>query len=316
RLSEARVEGYRNFGTKLWNAARFCEMNGCAFDPAFDPKSAKETLNQWIIHEAGKTATEATKALETYRFNDAAGAIYKFVWNVFCDWHLELAKPILLGPDAPAKAETQKATAWVLSEVLKLLHPFMPFITEELWAETAKREKALVVTAWPKREDFPAAEKADAEINWMIGLITAIRSARVEMNVPAGAKIPMLAVGADAAVSLRIDAYRDLIARLARLESLHLASLPPKGAVQIVHEGGVFALPLAGIIDIAAEKARLQKEIDKCSKEIEAIDKKMSNANFVERAPAEVVEENRERRVAFVERSEKLAAALAQISES
>ncbi len=315
RLSEARVEGYRNFGTKLWNAARYCEMNECAFDPAFDPAGAKETLNQWIIHEAGRCATEATSALETYRFNDAAGAIYRFVWNVFCDWHLELAKPILMGADGPTKDETRKATAWVLSQILKLLHPFMPFITEELWNATARRDGALVIAHWPKPAEFPAAEKAAAEINWMIGLITAIRSARAEMNVPAGAKIPMVAIAPDAGVSLSLDLYRDLIARLARLESIHVAPDAPKGAVQVVHEGGVFALPLAGIIDMEAEKARLKKEIDKCDKEIEAIDKKMSNKNFVERAPAEIVEENRERRVSFSERKEKLAAALKQISD-
>ncbi|MEK7266573.1 MAG: valine--tRNA ligase [Pseudomonadota bacterium] len=316
RLSEARVEGYRNFGTKLWNAARFCEMNGCVFDEGFKPAMAKETLNQWIIHEAGKAAAETMGALESYRFNDAAGAVYRFVWNVFCDWHLELTKPILMGPDCAAKTETQQATAWVLSEILKLLHPFMPFVTEELWRETAARPKALAVTSWPAPGDFPAAEKAAEEINWVIGLITAIRSARAEMNVPAGAKIPMIAVGADASVSLAIDANRDLIARLARLDEIHLASTSPKGAVQIVHEGGVYALPLAGVIDIDAEKSRLKKEFDKCVKEIETIYKKMSNPNFVDKAPVEVVEENRERRIAFVERQEKLTAALKQISEA
>jgi valyl-tRNA synthetase len=314
RLAEARVEGYRNFGTKLWNAARFCEMNECVFDPAFDPEDAKETLNQWIIHEAGMAAGEATAALEGYRFNDAANALYKFVWNVFCDWHLELAKPILLGEDSAAKDETRKTTAWVLSEILKLLHPFMPFVTEELWAETARRDTALVSAPWPKSSQFPQAPKAAEEINWVIGLITAIRSARAEMNVPAGAKIPMLAIAADAAVSLRIDLHRDLIARLARLETITTASQSPKGSVQIVHEGATFALSLAGIIDIEAERARLTREIDKCASEIETIDKKMANKSFVERAPAEIVEENRERRVGFVERQEKLALALKQLS--
>ena len=315
RLSEARVEGYRNFGTKLWNAARFCEMNECRFDPAFDPASAEETLNQWIVHEAGLAAAETTAALESYRFNDAAGAMYKFVWNVFCDWHLELAKPILMGPDVAAKEETRKTTAWVLSQAFKLLHPFMPFITEELWRETAARGAQLIVSDWPSAAAFPRNDKAAAEINWLIGLITAIRSTRQEMNVPAGAKVPMAAVAAGAEISLRIDRNRDLIARLARLEPISVAPSAPKGAVQIVHEGGVYALPLSGIIDIAAEKARLAREIEKCVKEIVGIDKKMSNAQFVERAPAEIVEENRERRIAFSERCEKLSAALRQISE-
>ncbi len=316
RLSEARVEGYRNFGTKLWNAARFCEMNGCAFDPAFEPASANETLNQWIIHEAGLAFAETTSALETHRFNDAAGAMYKFIWNVFCDWHLELTKPILLGPDGAAKAETQAATAWVLSQALKLLHPFMPFVTEELWAGTAKRPAPLIVTQWPKASDFPRADKAAEEINWLIGLITAIRSARAEMNVPAGSKIPMAAIAPGAQASLRIDLHRELIARLARLDPVSMAPAAPKGAVQIVHQGAVYALPLAGVIDLAAEKARLAREIDKCVGEIGTIDKKMSNASFVERAPVEIVEENRERRIAFVERQEKLTAALKQISEA
>jgi len=316
RLSEARVEGYRNFGTKLWNAARFCEMNGCVCDAGFDPAEAKVTLNQWIIDEAGKAAAETTAALQSYRFNDAAGAMYKFIWNVFCDWHLELAKPILLGEDCAARAETQKATAFVLTQAMKLLHPFMPFVTEELWRETATRKTALIVAPWPDAGEF--AENADAavEINWVIGLISAIRSARAEMNVPAGAKIPMIAVAAGPAASLRLDLHRDLIARLARLDAIHLAGDAPKGTVQIIHEGGVFVLPLAGIIDLEAEKARLRKEIDKCDKEIDGIDKKMSNASFVERAPIEIVEENRERRVAFSERREKLAAALQQISQA
>jgi valyl-tRNA synthetase len=316
RLSEARVEGYRNFGTKLWNAARFCEMNECRFDPAFDPASAKETLNQWIVHEAGLAAAETTAALETYRFNDAAGAMYKFVWNVFCDWHLELAKPILMGLDGAAREETRKTTAFVLSEALKLLHPFMPFITEELWKETAPRPSHLIVAAWPEAAAFPPNDAAAAEINWLIGLITAIRSARQEMNVPAGAKVPMAAVAAGPEISLRIDRYRDLIARLARLDPISVAPLAPKGAVQVVLDGGVYALPLAGVIDIAAEKARLAKEIDKCVKEIDGIDKKMSNPNFVDKAPVEIVEENKERRIAFVERREKLLAALKQISEA
>ncbi len=316
RLSEARVEGYRNFGTKLWNAARFCEMNGCVFDAAFDPASARETLNRWIIHEAGKTVEEATAALQSFRFNDAAGAIYRFAWNVLCDWHIELAKPILMGEDCPAKEETRKTTALVLSEVFKLLHPFMPFITEELWRESASRETALIVAPWPEAKSLPRAESAAAEINWVIGLINAIRSARAEMNVPAGAKIEMVAVAAGPAPSLRLDLHRELIARLARLSSIRLADAAPKGAVQIVHEGGIYAMPLAGVIDIAAEKARLAKEIEKCVKEIEAVDKKMSNPSFVERAPVEIVEENRERRIAFAARQEKLAAALNQIAEA
>ncbi|MEZ5916591.1 MAG: valine--tRNA ligase [Parvularculaceae bacterium] len=315
RLSEARVEGYRNFGTKLWNAARFAEMNDCRFDPAFDPAGVDEPLNKWIIHEAGNLVGDVTTALEAYRFNDAAGAAYKFVWNVFCDWHLELAKPILTGPDGDAKDETRKTTAWVLAEILKLLHPFMPFITEELWAKTAARESLLVVTSWPASEDFPRSPVAADEINWLIGLITAIRSVRAEMNVPAGAKIPMVHIGGGE-IGERLSAHHELISWLARLISIETADAAPKGAVQVVHEGAIFALPLADVIDIAAEKARLKKEIDKCSKEIETVDKKLANKNFVDKAPVEIVEENKQRRVDFEERKAKLASALQQLSEA
>ena len=331
RLSEARIEGYRNFGTKLWNAARFCEMNECAFDPAFDAASVRETLNQWIIHEAARAAEETTLALETYRFNDAAGALYKFVWNVLCDWHLELAKPILMGEDSAAKDETRKTTAFVLSGALRLLHPFMPFITEELWKGYGDGKTLLVEAEWPHMPDASvkksgslsikgapieaAYAKSAEEIDWLIGLITAIRSARAEMTVPAAARIPFVAVNAGPEVSLRLDAHGGLLSRLARLDGIHNAETAPKGAVQIVHEGRVYALPLADIIDIAAEKARLSREIEKCEKEIDGVDKKLANKNFVERAPADVVEENRERRVAFTERKEKLGVALKQISE-
>jgi valyl-tRNA synthetase len=314
RLSEQRVEGYRNFSTKLWNAARFCEMNGCAFDPAFAPERAKETLNRWIVHEAASAIAEVTEALKAYRFNDAASAAYRFVWNIFCDWHLELAKPVLTGPDGAAKEETRAATAYAFSLILKLLHPFMPFVTEELWRETNSGDGFLATAPWPTAADAPLAPVAAEEINWLIGLISEIRSTRSEMNVPAAAKIAMLAIAPDAETARRLDAYRDRISWLARIESQNFASTAPKGAVQVVHQGVVMALPLEGVIDFAAERARLAKEIEKCGKEIDAIDKKMSNASFVDKAPPEIVEENRERRIAFSERKEKLSAALSQIA--
>jgi valyl-tRNA synthetase len=314
RLSEARVEGYRNFGTKLWNAARFCEMNECVFDPAFDPASAKETLNRWIVHEANACAGEVTRALEAYRFNDAAGAVYKFIWNVFCDWYVELSKPALMDGAAGVRAETQKTAAWTLTQILKLLHPFMPFITERLWGETGARGGMLITAEWP--QEIAALQNAGAanEINWAVGLITAIRSVRAEMNVPAGAKIPLVAVHAGAADNARLAAHEAVIARLARLSGLSHAPEAPKGAVQVVHEGAVFALPLADVIDIGAERARLEKETAKLVDEIARIDKKLGNASFVERAPAEVVEEQRARRADYAAQQEKVAAALTRLA--
>ncbi len=309
RLSESRVEGYRNFGNKLWNAARFCEMNECAPDAGFDPATVKATLNQWIVHEANNCAAEVTRELEAFRFNDAAGAIYKFSWNVFCDWYLELAKPTFMGDDEAAKTETRATAAWALDQIIKLLHPFMPFISEELWGAFAVRER-LITAAWPNPDAGLENAVAAEEMNWVIDLITAIRSVRQEMNVPAGAKIPMVFSGGDA--EARIEAHSGVLSRLARLSDI-TAGAPPKGAVQIVQGETTIALPLGGVIDLDAEHARLDKEIAKAASEIAGIDKKLANKNFVERAPKEVVEEQHTRRADFETQIEKLNAALERL---
>jgi valyl-tRNA synthetase len=313
RLSEQRVEGYRNFTTKLWNAARFCEMNECAVDLNFDPAGAAETLNQWIAHEANACVGAVTEALESYRFNDAAIAIYKFTWNVFCDWFVELAKPVLTEGESPARSETQRTAAWTLDLILKLLHPFAPFVTEELWRSLAARERALIVAEWPRTDDRLRKEGAAADVNWAIDLITAIRSMRTDLDVPAGDRIPLQAVANGALSAERLARHAGVLSRLARLSSIDRASAAAKGAVQVVHHGEVFALPLAGAIDLDGAKKRLAKEIEKCAKEVEAVDKKLGNASFVEKAPPEIVEENRERRAAAAERQAKLAAALSDL---
>ena len=308
RLSEQRIEGYRNFGTKLWNAARFAEMNECKVDPDFDPSSVKAVLCKWIIHEANACAAETTKALEAYRFNEAASAIYRFSWNVFCDWSLELAKPVFQGGDEAEKAELQATIAWALDQILKLLHPFMPFLTEELWSETSNRDKQLIIADWPNFDPGLENKEAAAEINWTIDLITSVRSVRAEMNVPAGAKIPMVCVNLEAASRLKLAAYGLLVRRLARIDDMSFADEAPEGAIQIVHEGDTFFLPLADVIDIGAEKARLEKEISKIEGEISKIDKKLANENFTAKAPPAVVEEQKTRRVDFEAELEKLQA--------
>lgn len=313
RISESRVEGYRNFSTKLWNAARFCEMNDCKPDPAFDPAKATLPLSQWIIHEANKCAGDVTRDIAAYRFNDAATAVYRFAWNIFCDWHVELAKPIFFGEDEAEKTEIRAATAWAFDQLLKLLHPFMPFVTEELWGAITKRDANLMVTEWPSREAGLENQSAADELNWTIELITAIRSVRAEMNVPAGAQIEMMQVGDDASVSSRLSSHGALLKRLARLSSIGQASDAPKGAMQVIHDGATFALPLGDVIDITAETARLTKDIDKATKEIAGIDKKLANKNFVDKAPAKVVEEQHTRRADFVTQVEKLNAALARL---
>src|SRR5262245_52109468 len=214
KLSTHRVEGYRNFATKLWNAARFAEMNECVRQKGFDPKSVAETLNRWIAGEVERTAAAVTTGIETYKFNEAATAIYEFTWGTFCDWYLELTKPILNGDDEAAKAETRATTAWVLDQILKLLHPFMPFITEELWellaGAPAAGEELLCLAAWPAFEGL-AEEEADAEIRWLIELVSEVRSVRSEMNVPGGAKIPLVLVGAGKLPRARADRYEETI---------------------------------------------------------------------------------------------------------
>ncbi len=314
RLSEQRVEGYRNFATKLWNAARFAQMNDVKPEAGFDPAAASLTLNQWIIHEANECAAAVTRELEAYRFNDAAGAIYRFTWNVFCDWFLELAKPVFQGVDEAAKKETRAAGAFALGHILKLLHPFMPFVSEELWRELGY-EGALITTAWPQANAKLENAAAAKDMQWAIDLITSIRSVRQEMNVPVAAKIPLLFIGGGDAATAQLKTHDDVLKRLARLSDISTADAAPKGAVQIVHGDGVAALPVADFIDLDAEKARLAKEQAKAEKEIATIDKKLANKKFVERAPAEVVEEQKTRRTGYEAELEKLNAALARLKD-
>jgi valyl-tRNA synthetase len=297
KLSPSRVEGYRNFATKLWNAARFAEINACLPVKDFDPASAKQTINRWIAGESERALAAVTEAIEAYRFNEAAGAIYSFIWHKFCDWYLELIKPILAGNDEAA-AETRAMTAWVLDRALKLLHPFMPFVTEELWAKLAApdapRDSLLILAPWPKHLGLENAA-ADAEIGWVIRLISEVRSVRSEMNVPAGARVPLVVSGASDETMARAKRHEETILRLARIDAMSFGKAPA-GAVQIVLDEATLALPLAGIIDVAAESKRLKREIDKVGSEIRQLDAKLANEKFVARAPEHVVEEQRERK--------------------
>jgi valyl-tRNA synthetase len=316
KLSPQRVEGYRNFATKLWNAARFAEMNGCVRDPDFDPRGATETLNRWIAHETAKAGREVTAALEAYKFNEAAGAVYRFVWNVFCDWYVELAKPVLTGPDGAAKTETRAMAAWALDEILKLLHPFMPFITEELWRVTAEqgaaRDGLLVLSAWPQHDglDDPAAE---AEIGWVVDLITSVRSVRAEMSIPPATLLPLVLAGASEETRARAGRWAEFVQRLARLSGIDFVEVAPEGSVQLLVRGEVAALPLKGVIDLAAERARLDKEIAKVDADIKRIDAKLSNPDFLARAKEEVVDGEREKREEAEERRAKFLEALARL---
>jgi valyl-tRNA synthetase len=346
KLSPQLVETNRNFATKLWNSCRFAEMNDSVQPADFDPTKAKETLNRWIAHETVQATREVTEAIEAYRFNDAAGATYRFVWNVYCDWYIELAKPVLLGADSPAKTETRAMIAWARDEILKLLHPFMPFITEELWAVTARREGLLALTAWsrkapewtpeqlavmsasspndslipavlvmPPEPDFsdPAAE---AEIGWVVDLLTAIRSIRAEMNIAPATLTPLVLAAASDETKNRAQRWNDVIKRMARVADISFASEAPQGAVQLLVRGEVAALPLKGVIDLSAERARLDKEIIKADADIKRVDAKLSNEKFVANAPEEIVEEEKEKREAAVARKEKILEALERLKNA
>jgi valyl-tRNA synthetase len=313
KLSTQRIEGYRNFATKLWNAARFAEMNACAGRKDYDPSTNKETVNRWIAAELQRAAEQVTAGIEGYKFNEAAGAIYEFVWGTFCDWYLELIKPVLESGSDAAKAETRATTAWVLDHILKLLHPFMPFITEELWARFGeigiKRDSLLCLSAWPDVGDL-AHPKAEEEIGWLVKLVSEVRSVRSEMNVPAGAKIPLVLIGGGAVVRARAERHAATIARLARIDTMTFADAAPKGSAQIVIGETTAALPLAGIIDMAAERQRLTREIEKSRAEIKKVDAKFANESFMAKAPPEIVEENHQRKADFEATVKKLEAAL------
>ncbi|MGE3303374.1 MAG: valine--tRNA ligase [Hyphomonadaceae bacterium] len=313
RMGKGVVEGYRNFGTKLWNAARFCQMNECTLWDDFDPHSPKHDINRWIIGELATTAAAVTRELEAYRFNEAAGALYRFIWNVFCDWYIELVKPLLAGDDAVLLAETRATAAWVLENAIRLLHPFMPFITEELWGRLGefgpKRERMLIVEAWPEIPETLVDSAAKTEIEWVVRLVSETRSLRGELNVPAGARIPLLLIGASKESELRLQRHQDLIDRLARLDYSTCAQAAPAGAVTFVLDEASVALPLEGVVDFAAEAERLGKELKKLDGEIARIEAKLANAEFVRKAPEDVVEEQRERHAEAQAAQRKLAAA-------
>lgn len=320
RLSEARVEGHRNFGTKLWNAARFCQMNECVLWEDYDPSANRQVVNRWIVAETAKTIAAVTENLEAYKFNDAAGAIYRFVWNIFCDWYLELIKPLLNGEDEGLKVETRRTAAWTLDQILVLLHPFMPFITEDLWTKTAEfgppRRGMLIAQSWPAQAPAWIDADAAAEIDWVIRLVTEIRAMRAELNVPAGARIPMHLVGAGKAACARLDRYRDFIERMGRLDCAIVADDAPPGAVQIVLDEARIALPIAGFVDLDVERARIEKEIAKADGDIAHVDSKLSNAGFIAKALPEIIEEHKERRLEAVTLKQKLldiAARLARV---
>jgi valyl-tRNA synthetase len=315
KLSKDRIQGYRNFGTKLWNAARFAEMNECKPVPGFDPASVTQTVNKWIVGETARARLAHDEALSQYRFNDAANGLYAFVWHKVCDWYLEFAKPLFASGDEAVIAETRATMAWVIDQCLILLHPTMPFITEELWGAISDRDTMLVHADWPAHGEELVDEAADREMTWVIGLIEEIRSIRAQMHVPAGLKVHLMQAELDEAGQAAFDRNRAMIERLARLSEVTQVDALPKGAVTVAVEGGVFGLPIADLIDVGEEKARLEKALDKLGKEIGGLKGRLSNPKFVESAPEEVVDETRENLAQREEEEGKLKAALARLEE-
>ena len=315
KLDTQRIAGYRNFGTKLWNAMRFAEMYDVFAAPSNGVPTPKQTLNKWIVGETAKVRVEVDAALENYRFNDAANALYAFVWGKVCDWYVEFAKPLLQGDDAEVLDETRTTMKWVLDQCLVLLHPIMPFITEELWGSSDTRAKMLIHADWPTYGTDLVDAQADHEMNWVIALIESIRSARAQMHVSAGLYIPMLVTELDDRGRAAWDRNETLILRLARIESLTPADALPKGTIAIPAEGASFGLPLADIIDIAEERARLVKTLGKLAKELGGLRGRLNNPKFAASAPEEVVEETRANLAAREEEEAKIKEALARLAE-
>ncbi|MBP2158501.1 MULTISPECIES: valine--tRNA ligase [Asticcacaulis] len=312
KLAKQRIEGYRNFGTKLWNATRFCQMNECQREAGFDPSAVRLTLSRWIRGEVAKTNAAVTAALEACAFDDAANALYKFIWNVFCDWYLELAKPILNGDDQLATDEIRAMTAWVLDQAMIMLHPVMPFLTEELWQQTGA-DGMLMTASWPVFNAATIDAAADEEINWLVDMISEIRSIRSEMNVPGSARVPLSLLGASDVTRQRINTHEDLILFLGRVSDVKVSDSAPAGSVPFVAGEATAHLAIAEFIDLKAEQARLTKGIADFDKTIDGVRRKLDNPEFVRKAPEEVIEENRERLSEAENGKAKLAVALERL---
>jgi len=312
KMDEKRVEGYRNFATKLWNAARFCQSNGIGASKTLEAPEATLAVNKWIIGETIQTVQAVDLALADYRFDGAANAIYQFAWSRFCDWYLELIKPVMSGDERGAIDEESKAVAgWVLDQILVMLHPFMPFVTEELWSKLGARDYDLIVAKWPIADARSIDPEAGKEIDWLIRLVSEVRSSRTELNVPPGARLPVHLRDASAETLARFDRLAPAIARLARIDRAE--GDVAGGAAQVILDEATFVLPLEGVIDFDAERTRLTKAIEAASKERDGLAGRLNNPSFVERAKPEAVEKARADHAEKSAEAERLTAALARL---
>jgi valyl-tRNA synthetase len=302
KLDEKRVEGYRNFATKLWNAARFLQMNGVgASDSVYAPEAALP-VNRWIIGEVVETLAKLDRAFDELRYDEMADAIYHFVWGTFCDWYVELIKGAF-------DEETKRVAAWAFDQILVMLHPLMPFITEELWHAMGERNRDLIVSEWPnpKAQIDPYAK---SEIEWLIDFVTEVRAMRTELNVPWSATLEPIAIGGSVE---QLNGQNATLARLAKLGSPRSADIPPPGSAQIVVRGQTYAFPLVEHIDLDAEKGRLSKASAAAEKERDSLAQRLANPNFTERAKPEAVEKARVDHEAKAAEAERLRAALERL---
>ncbi|MDB5680793.1 MAG: valine--tRNA ligase, partial [Sphingomonas bacterium] len=313
KMDEKRVEGYRNFATKLWNAARFCQSNGIGASKTLEAPAATLAVNKWIIGETIQTVQAVDLALADYRFDGAANAIYQFAWSRFCDWYLELIKPVVSGDERGAiDGETKAVAGWVLDQILVMLHPFMPFVTEELWSKLGAREYDLIVAKWPMADARAIDPEAGREIDWLIRLVSEVRSSRTELNVPPGARLPVHVRDASAETLARFERLAPAIARMARIDRAG-GNFTGGGAAQVVLNEATFVLPLEGVIDLDAERVRLTKAIEAAAKERDSLAARLNNPSFVERAKPEAVDKARTDHAEKSAEAERLTAALARL---
>ena len=314
KLSEQRVAGYRNFVTKLWNASRFGEINGCYFNSGYVPDDCTLSVNRWIVGRTVETVNAVSTAIESYRFNNVADELYRFIWGMFCDWYIELIKPVLYGEEGLPKEETRQVFGWVLMQSLTILHPVAPFVTEALFRSLSNSQDDLLASnSWPNVTDFLVDEAAKEELDWVVKLVTEIRSVRVTMNVPASAKIALFYNTTSDTTIARLETHYDSISQLARLSKVERISGSGKGMVQIVLDESLLFLAVGDVINVSDEKERLQKEIAKWTVELEKINNKLSNENFIARAPSHVVEEQKERSGEIEASRQKLLEAVARL---
>jgi valyl-tRNA synthetase len=321
KLDEKRIEGYRNFATKLWNAARFCQSNGVAASRHIEPPATTFSINRWIVGETVRAVQDLDLAMADYRFDESANIVYHFVWDLFCDWYLELIKPVLSkvegpvlnGTDEGAAAETRTVAGWVLDQILVMLHPFMPFITEELWHAMGKRPYDLILAKWPMPDARALDAEAGPEVDWLIRLVSGIRAARSELGVPPGARLPLFVRDASETTLARLSRHETAVQRLARIESVGVGDAPGEGVAQVVVDEATYILPLAGVIDIESERTRLVRALQGAEKERDSLAQRLANPSFVERAKPEAVAKARDDHDEKNAEAERLRAALSRI---